>query len=316
MIRNDNKQTIFKYMVTNKIWVIVIALFCSVLWGSAFPVLKITYSEMGLMSYDYGSKMVLAGIRFFAAGCILLLLVRFGFKESIKLEKKYWAPVVLLGIMQISLQYFFFYNGLANTTGIKGAILQSSSTFFVIILAHFFYENDKVNWQKLVGLLTGFGGIILINSGKDLDLAFKLNGEGFLLIAGFSGALGMILAKRLARDIETFLLTGWQMTIGSLFLFIVGIISVNGNMPVFTSLAKGLLVYSAFLSAVAFSLWYAILKYNKAGEITIYRFMVPVSGSVLSALFISGELLNYSAIGALILVSMGIMVVNYTGRKE
>jgi len=83
---------------------------------------------------------------------------------------------------------------------------------------------------------------------------------------------------------------------------------------IFTLQAWGLLFYAAFLSAAAFSLWYSLLKYNKAGEISIYKFMIPVSGAVLSALFVPGEKLNILMGAALLLVAVGIVVVNY--RRE
>jgi len=72
-----------------------------------------------------------------------------------------------------------------------------------------------------------------------------------------------------------------------------------------------LLFYAAFLSAAAFSMWYSVLKYNKAGEISVYRFMIPVSGAFLSALFIPGEKLSLFMLAALVLVAAGIVVVNY-----
>ncbi len=71
-----------------------------------------------------------------------------------------------------------------------------------------------------------------------------------------------------------------------------------------------------FLSALAFALWYSILKYNKAGEISIYKFLVPVSGALLSAMFIPGEKLNEFILAALALVAVGIVAINYRGRER
>lgn len=88
----------------------------------------------------------------------------------------------------------------------------------------------------------------------------------------------------------------------------------------FTAEAYLLLLYSAFISAVAFSLWYTILKYNKAGKISVYNFMTPVSGAILSALFIPGESLTVNMFLGLALAAGGIIVVNWqktiTGLKE
>lgn len=198
----------------------------------------------------------------------------------------------------------------------KGAILQSSSIFFVVVLAHFFFRNDRLNWKKIFGLITGFGGIVLVNWGQEFSLHFSWEGEGFLILAGLTSAVAMIIAKNLTQDINAFVLTGWQMVTGASFLFLTGFM-VRGSMDLnFTPLAGGLLIYSVFLSAAAFSLWYAILKYNKAGEIAVYRFMIPVSGALLSSLFVVGEDLNQMVIQALVLVALGIFAVNHSPTKS
>lgn len=299
----------------NKYGVAFIAVFCSILWGSAFPVLKVTYQELALFPGDYSARIILAAMRFMLAGLALLIGVRLATGKTIRVERRFWPGVILLGILQIALQYFFFYNGLAKTTGMKGAILQSSSTFFVVLLAHFFYQNDRLNWKKGFGLITGFVGIVLVNWGQDVNLNFSFTGEGFLLLAGVTSAIATIMAKNLTQDINAFLLTGWQMVIGAALLFVAGFWGRGSLALNFTPLAGGLLIYSAFLSATAFSLWYAILKYNKAGEIAVYKFMVPVSGALLSSFFIPGEDLNQMVIQALILVALGIFAVNHSSRK-
>src|SRR5690625_2810367 len=146
----------------------------------------------------------------------------------------------------------------------QGAILVSSGTFFTVLLAHYFYVNDRMNWQKLVGLLAGFTGIIVANWGSSFQLNFQMTGEGYMILAALTGAVGTIMAKEMALDIHPFALTGWQLTIGSLVMLLVGLPQLQTNAMIFTPLGWWLFIYSAFLSAIAFALWYSILKYNKA----------------------------------------------------
>jgi len=301
-------------LLTNKYWVIVIALFCAVLWGSAFPVLKVSYVELGIAPDDRYAIIVLAGIRFFLASLLIFMLIVVGIRQSPKVNRKMLPQLFLLGLLQISLQYFFFYNGLAHTTGMKGAILSSAGIFFVVVFAHFVYADDRLDWRKIIGLIAGFAGIILINSGKHLTLDFSWQGEGFMILSGLVSALGTILAKRISKEVHPFVLTAWQMLLGSLLLIAVGLPGLKPHAMVFTNKALLLLFYSAFLSATAFSLWYAILKYNKAGEISVYKFMTPVSGAMLSALFIPGERLTLNMFMALGLVALGVIIVNYQRR--
>src|SRR5690625_1511950 len=187
-----------KHYLTKKWLVITIALFCSVLWGSAFPVLKISYIEMQMAADDVIAKIVFAGLRFLLAGLILLTGLLFFNRKSLLVTRKQIAVLAIFGIVQTALQYFFFYNGLANTSGMEGAILVSAGTFFTVLLAHFFYVNDRMTWQKVIGLVAGFTGIIVANWGQEFQLSFQLTGEGYMILAALTGAIGTIMAKEMA----------------------------------------------------------------------------------------------------------------------
>ncbi|GAA0420886.1 MAG: DMT family transporter [Bacillota bacterium] len=298
-------------------WVVVcIAIFCSILWGSAFPVLKVSYEELQMAKDDTIAKIVFAGMRFLLAGLILLVGLIFSNPKKLFVTKRQILFLVIFGILQTSLQYFFFYNGLAEVSGMQGAILLSSGTFFTVVLAHFFYTNDRINWKKTVGLMAGFAGIIVANWGEELKLTFQVTGEGYMILAALTSAIGTIMAKELAIGIHPFALTGWQLTIGAGLMLVIGIPQLQENAITFTPLGWMLFIYSALLSAVAFGLWYSILKFNKAGEISMFKFITPVSGAILSAMFIPGESLNIFIMGALILVATGIIAVNYKGQKR
>ncbi|AIF44570.1 DMT family transporter [Virgibacillus sp. SK37] len=301
--------------ILKKKWVVVsIAIFCAILWGSAFPVLKVSYEELQMAPDDTIAKIVFAGWRFLMAGLILLIGMLFVNWRRLLVTKRQFMFLILFGIIQTALQYYFFYNGLGKVSGMQGAILVSSGTFFTVILAHFFYHNDRLNWKKAIGLVAGFGGVIVANWGSELQLSFQLTGEGYMILAALTGAIGTIMAKELAVGIHPFALTGWQLTIGAALLLVIGLPRLDEGAITFTPLGYGLLIYSALLSAAAFALWYSILKYNKAGEISMFKFITPVSGAILSAMFVPGERLNMFIIGALFLVAVGIIAVNYKGR--
>ncbi|GHH99863.1 DMT family transporter [Neobacillus kokaensis] len=309
------QQLGFSHFMTNKYWVIIIAVFCSILWGSAFPVLKVSYEELGMAGDDLSAKIVFAGMRFMLSALLLLLIVFFIDRKALKISWRQLPAIIGLGLLSTSLSYFFFYNGLAHTSGMKAAILNSSGVFFVVFLAHFVYSNDRLDGRKLFGFFTGFGGIVLANWGQDASLTFTFTGEGFMLLSGLAGAFGTFLSKRLAAKIHPFALTGWQMLIGSLLMLIVGIPNVAPNAMTFTTNAWLLLFYAVFLSAAAFALWTSLLKYNKAGEVSLYKFVVPVSGTILSAIFLPGEHLSMNTVGALLLVAAGITAVNKKRNK-
>lgn len=288
-----------------------IAFFCALLWGSAFPVLKTSYTLLNLETININGKIYFAGLRFFIASCILFLFLKLIKKEPLSIDKTQFLKLSLLGFIQTTMQYFFFYTGLANITGIKGSILSSCSIFFVIIFSHFYDKNDVLNWNKIFGLMLGFIGILIANWNKGIgNLEFTLLGEGFLIMSGVVGAIGTIMAKKMSATIQPFVMTAWQMLIGSSILLTIGISTKGYSNLTFDKTVMMLLMYASFLSAIAFSLWYSLLKYNRAGIISMYKFLIPIIGSALSIIFLPGEKFNMNLILALILVSSGIIVVN------
>ncbi len=305
-----------KSIYQNKWAVIFIAIFCSILWGSAFPVLKISYEELQMVTNDTMAKIVFAGLRFLLAGLMILVYLFFTNRKKLVVRRSQIFVLVVFGIIQTAIQYFFFYNGLAKVSGMQGSILTSTGTFLAVFLAHFYYKDDKMNGKKVIGILAGITGIIVANWGQDFQFQFQWTGEGYMILSALTSAITTIMAKELATDIDPITLTGWQLTIGSTLLLLIGLPQVGAHSIIFTPFGVGLLVYAAMISAVAFALWFSILKYNKAGEMSIYNFLTPVFGAFLSAMFIPGERLNLFILGAIALVAVGIIAINYRGRAK
>jgi drug/metabolite transporter (DMT)-like permease len=105
-------------------------------------------------------------------------------------------------------------------------------------------------------------------------------------------------------------MTASQLFIGSLFLIGYGGMSVGFNSLNFNTTSFSLLIYLGTISAVAFSLWFTLIKYNPISKISIFKFQIPVWGTILSAMFLPGENLTYKIVISLILVSTGIIFVN------
>ncbi len=161
----------------------VTAIFCSILWGSAFPTLKVLYRVLAVYAVDVPTKWQLAGFRFFIAALMVGLVSSLVFKIDLKIRREDLGIFVALGLLQTFLQYTFFYVGVGNTSGIISAILTTSGTFFTVIVAHLFIPGDRLNRHKTLGILLGFAGILVLNLGGDATFrpVFRLTGEGFLL---------------------------------------------------------------------------------------------------------------------------------------
>ena len=295
---------------TNRINIIVIAIICTFLWGSAFPAIKVGYELFDIASNDVGTKLIFAGYRFFLAG-VFILIIKLAMKESIfNLNLKDIKEITILGLGQTTLQYIFFYLGMTYTTGVRGSIINGTGTFFSIILAHFIYKNDRLNFNKVIGCVVGFLGVIIVNLGTSsvLEGGISFRGEGFIMLAAFMLSISSIYSKKISQNKDAYLLTAYQLSIGGLVLTIIGYV-LGGGLRNFTFISTSLLIYMALLSSVAFALWSQLLKYNKVGVISVFNFLIPVFGTILSAIVLKENIFDIKILIALLLVCLGIYLV-------
>lgn len=289
--------------------VVILATLCCLLWGSAYPAIKNGYALFHIAANDIASKLDFAGYRFVLAGLVLLAIAAISKKPVFRLDRRTRAQITLLGLTQTSLQYVFFYVGLAYATGVKSSIMNATGTFFSVLLAHFIYKNDRLSASKALGCVVGFAGVMVVNfSDGLLSFDFTLMGEGFVVIAAFVLSAASIYGKKVSQHVDSVVLTGYQLAIGGMALLLLGF-ATGGTLTGFTFKSSALLIYLVVLSSAAFSLWTILLKYNRVSMVTAFNFMIPVFGTVLSALFLNERFLEWKNGVALLLVCGGIWLV-------
>ena len=295
---------------TNRRNIILLATLCCILWGSAYPAIKGGYDLFDISSNDISGKLIFAGYRFVLAGIIVLFIQALSKKNIFVLDRKQICQVTLLGIFQTTLQYIFFYVGLSYTTGIRSSILNGTGAFFSILLAHFLYENDKLNKDKIIGCIVGFIGVIIVslNGQNFFDSSFSIEGEGFVILAALLSSVASIYGKRLPQNQDASIVTGYQLFIGGAILLI-SVYLLGGKLEGFTLKSTSLLIYMALLSSIAFAIWTQLLKYNKIGIISIFNFLIPIFGTLLSAVFLGENIFDIKVFISLILVCAGIYMV-------
>lgn len=300
--------------LTDRRIVVAIALFCCLLWGSAVPAVKTGYSLFAIAPGDTPSLMLFAGARFFLSGLILLgwsALTR----KPVAQPPGRFGQVLLLGLISTAGQYLFYYIGLAHTSAVKVSITTSTSTFFSVLLAHFLYQNDRLAPARIIGCLVGFIGVVVVNlSATGLDLHVSLLGEGFIVIAAALFSIAGVYGKGVSANMDAGVMTGWQLMLGGAVLGAAGS-ATGGHFGAFGWEAALLLAYLAALSAAAFALWAMLLKHNPVGSIAIFNCAIPIFGVLLAGLFLGESILEWKNLAALVLVSVGIVLVTGSGKK-
>lgn len=265
-----------------------------------------------IASSDIASQILFAGVRFTLAGILTIAIGSLISKSLLFPAKENWGMVGKLCLFQTVLQYLLFYIGLANTTGVKSSIIESANVFVAILLSSLVFRYECLGREKILGCIVGFVGVVLINlNGTGLDASMSFMGEGCIFLSTISYAFSSVLIKKYSQKENPVVLSGYQFVMGGLMMSIAGILT-GGHLKGFTLASSMLLIYMAMISAVAYSLWGILLKYNPVGKVAVYGFMNPVFGVILSAVLLGeqNQAFTFQGLISLLLVCVGIYLVN------
>lgn len=308
----ENRLSANGVLVTSMWGIVVLANICCALWGSAFACIRTGYEWLDISRTS--DQIVFAGIRFTLAGVQLFAAYLLLNRSICRLPRELVPGVFRLGIIQTFVQYIFYYIGVANTTGVKGSVINSANSFFLIVFAHFFRKGEQLHAKKIIGCLFGMAGVIAVNLGGDFGGSVKLTGEGFILLASLAYAMASLISQRLTQGRDPMMITCYNFLFGGSSLLLAGLL-MGGTIPHFTPKSFILLFYMGIISAGAFTIWTFLLKYNPVGRIAIFGFLIPVYGCVFAGLFLGEKFLKPGNAAALLLVCAGIVIVNWQPKK-
>lgn len=309
--------TLKKYIFTNDILNKIIAIFCTFLWGTTAPVVKLMFDSLKIQNNDISKQIYFAGICFTLSGIFTLIIPCIKRKKILLISRSTITDTFLIAIIQTTFQYIFFYIGLANTTSAKASIISSLCTFFIIILSHFIYKDEKLNFQKILGCALGILSMIILNLEYDqtISLDFKLLGEGFILFSAIAIAIPTPILKRLSFKEDVTIFTGNSFLIGGIFLILIGLL-YGGNINLVSKYNFFLLLYLSISSSIAGVLWNCLLKYNEVSKISIYNLLVPIFGTIFSYILLKENIYEIKTITSLILASSGIYIVEKVFKRN
>lgn len=314
-MKEQMKEQMSQSFWNKRIVVILGALFCCFLWGSASPAIKNGYSIFGIEAGDTAGRLLFAGMRFIIAGIMVIGYESIKEHKVIVPERGAWKKVFALSVFQTSAHYFLFYLGLAYTSGVRGSIINSVEIFISMSLAVWAFKTEKMTVRKAAGSILGFLGVVLCITGGSfqqvLSGGFRIEGEGALLASAFMSAMASNLIKKIAVKENPVTMSGWQFLTGGITLTLIALL-MGGRLSMQSQLGIPLIIYMGFISAGAYTVWSVLLKYNPVSTVSILGFMNPIFGVILSIIFLQeeSEATSLVVLLALILVSLGIVIVN------
>ncbi|MDX2270950.1 MAG: EamA family transporter [Cyanobacteriota bacterium] len=286
------------------------------LWGSAMVVMRDAMAET--------TPLFLGVMRLLPAG-LLVLTVRYLGQPSDPTQPwqpsgwRSWLWIVLFALVDGACFQGFLARGLEETGAGLGSVLIDSQPLAVALMASWFYQ-ERMGGFGWFGLLVGALGIGLIGLAPQWgtgSLALSA-GEGWMLLASLSMAIGTVMMPRIAQVADPVLATGWHMVIGSLPLLLISATTESHQWD-HLSLPHWLgIVYVAVLgSALAYGLFFYFASQENLTAFSSLTFLTPVFALLFGNLFLGESLTPVQWLGvAITLVSVYLVNHRYEWQQK
>lgn len=249
----------------------------NLLWALCYPVLTIAVTDTPPLSLAF-VRSILAGATLVGLGLWL--------KRPFPKKGRLW--LILLGIGLTSTAMGFggmFMAGGRISPGIA-TVLANSQPLLASIMAVFIL-GERPGRNRLIGLGVGFIGIVvttlpeILRSGEPT----RFLGLGFVIMGATGVAIGNVLLKLIANDVDNLMAIGIQFLFGSLSLFVMVCLL---NIPVMTDWSLQSFVAITILAwpgtALVFLIWYWLLARNELNRINAFTFLTPIFALIMGRL--------------------------------
>ena len=281
--------------ITDYIFLVVLAL----IWASAFFNIKIA-------TYSYG-PVTIAFLRILL-GAIPVIGLCFYKKIKIEAFSKDWYWFAAIGIINLVIPFFLIAYGVQKVQSNLAAILMASTPLSATVLAHFFTNNEKINFIKVLGVMIGFSGIvflfsdnILINENNIISALLILGGSTFYVIGGL---LTLKVSNKKNENVTASILI-WA----TIFLLpITAYTEQPWNLNPRLDSTISLIYLGIFSTGLAWLMRFRILKNNGLVFQAQVAYLIPIFGIILGYIFLN-EIITSKVIVAVVAVVLGIYFV-------
>ncbi len=281
-------------------WLILLAL--GTIWGASYIFIKIGGAEIPPITFVAGRTSIAA---------LALFLAMRARRESLPpLRRNIWIPLIGLGIFNSVIPYTLITWGETEISSGLAGILTGTMPIFTVLLAHFLTHDEKLNANKIIGVMIGFAGVIVLFL-PDLQNGLKLSlvGEVAVVVAALSYAFAAIIAHRYTHGISHLAAPFGQLFTASLILIPLSLVidrpfNLHPSFPAIGSLLTLALLGTAF----AYLLYYWLIEHTGATLTSLVTYIIPISAVILGAVVLH-ERFDWTAFAGLFGIIAGVALV-------
>ncbi len=289
-----------------KHWLVFITL--GVIWSSSFLWIKIGVQDIG--------PMALTAFRMLFGA---LTAVAIGIYQKVKWPRdlRTWIIFGILGPASLAIPVFLISWGEQTIDSAVASILNATVPLFTVFIAHFVLQDDKMTMQKVLGLLIGFAGTILLLS-EDLTVGAKSSviGQAAVILASIFYAGSAVYGRKYTQHVEGTTRGAMFLITSAIFMWIVGPLAEKPfefpSLPITWIAILWLGILGSGLAVIM--LWYLIHEIGPT-RTSLVTYLFPVGGLILGVIFLN-EHLSWQLLAGSVLIIFSLVVVNWKSAKQ
>jgi drug/metabolite transporter (DMT)-like permease len=287
-----------------KHWFAFIAL--GIIWSSSFLWIKIGVQEVGPMA------LVAFRMLFGALTAVAVVVYQ---KLEWPRDWKTWAVYTILGPTSLAIPIFLISWGEQTIDSAVASILNATVPLFTLIIAHFYLHDDKMTPQKVIGLLVGFAGIVILLS-KDLtaNAHNSVIGQAAVILASLFYAGSAVWARKVTAHVKGAVRAAAPLITATIFMWMLGpFLETPFKIPALPITWVAALWLGVLGSGIAMILNYYLLHEIGPTRTTLVTYVFPPGGVILGVIFLN-EKLSWQLFAGAALIIASLVVVNWKPR--
>lgn len=288
-----------------KHWIVFITL--GLIWSSSFMWVEIVIRELGAMTLV--AYRVLLGLLFGIAVVII---------QKVKLPRtfKEWAPLFVLGLTNLAIPFFLITWGQIYIDSGVASILDATVPLFTILAAHFILHDDKMTTPKVLGLLVGFIGVVVLML-KDIGAGTNtLLGQLAVILACVFYAASSIIARKTTEDTSPILRSVGSLISATLVMWIAALVFESPiKIPTLPITWIALAWLGILGSGLAFVMLFYLIHEIGPTRTTMVTYLFPLGGVTLGVIFLN-EPLTWQIVTGAVLIILSLVIANWQTKTS
>jgi drug/metabolite transporter (DMT)-like permease len=281
-------------------WALLLAL--AVLWSVSFVFIKVAAADVPVLTL----VLTRVGLAALALHAVILASGR-SYPSRASIFGRYAA----MGLMNNIVPFALIVYATTEIGAGAASILNATAPIFTLLVAHFVTADEKVTPAKLLGVLLGIGGVAAIAGPQAMaGLTGDLLAVAAMLVACFFYGISAIYGRGFS-GIDPTVSAACQLTASTVILLPVAlVVDRPWTVPTPGAAALAALLALALLStAVAYVIYYALIRRAGATNTILVTLLIPVGG-VFSAWAVLGEALTVEEAAGMLLIGLGLVVID------